>query len=97
MQGRLDEALAEGKRAAELDPLSPQILVDAIYALAWQSKYPAAMDQANRSLQLDPSFFWGHFARGWIDIAAAKINSAVPELQKADAIGSPSFVAGWLG
>jgi TolB-like protein/class 3 adenylate cyclase/lipoprotein NlpI len=97
MQGRLDEALAEGKRAAELDPLSPQILVDAIYALAWQGKYPAAMDQANRSLQLDPSFFWGHFARGWIDIAAAEINSAVPELQKADSIGSPSWVAGWLG
>ena len=29
LQGRLDEAVAEGKRAAELDPLSPQIPVDA--------------------------------------------------------------------
>ena len=57
LQGRLDEAVAEGKRAAELDPLSPDILDDAIYALAWQGKYQAAMDLANRALDLDPVFF----------------------------------------
>src|SRR4029079_14876954 len=28
-QGRFDEAIAEGKRAIELDPLSPQVLIDA--------------------------------------------------------------------
>ena len=89
--------MAEGKRAAELDPLSPQVLLDTTYALAWQGKYQAAMDLANRALDLDPAFFYPYFQQGWIDITAGKINAAVPELQKADAIGSPSYVAGWLG
>ena len=47
-QGRLDEAVAEGKRAAELDPLSPQIPVDAAFALAWKGDYPGALEQASR-------------------------------------------------
>jgi TolB-like protein/Tfp pilus assembly protein PilF len=97
LQGRLDEGLAEGMRAAELDPLSPQIPVNMLYALVWQGKYQAAMDQANRSLELDPTFFAPQAAKGWINIAAGKINAALPELQKADAIGSPSWVAAWLG
>jgi adenylate cyclase len=96
-QGRLDEAVAEGKRAAELDPLSPEILVDAIFALAWQGKYQAAMDLLNRALDLDQTLFYSHFGHGWIDIEAGKIKAPVPELQKADAIGSPPWVAGWLG
>jgi tetratricopeptide (TPR) repeat protein len=97
LQGRLDEAVAEGKRAAELDPLSPQILVDSTYALAWQGKYQAAMDLANRALDLDPAFFFPYLQQGWINIAAGNVDAAVPELQKADAIGSPPWVAGWLG
>ena len=96
-QGRLDEALAEGERAAELDPLSPQIPIDTIFAFAWQGKYPVAMEQANRALDLDQTFFFSHFAYGWIDIEAVKISDAIPELQKANAMESPSFVAAWLG
>jgi TolB-like protein len=96
-QGRLDESVAEGKRAVELDPLSPQISIDATFAIAWQGKYQAAMGQANRALDLDPAFFFPPFANGWIEIAAGKINAAIPELQKADSIESPSWVAGWLG
>ena len=97
LQGRLDEAVAEGKRAAELDPLSPLILVDAIYALAWQGKYEPAKDLSRKALDLDPTNPYAQWGIGWIDITAGKINAAVPELQKADAIGSPSYVAGWLG
>ena len=95
-QGRLDEAVAEGKRAAELDPLSPEILVDTVFEFAWQGNYRAAMEQANRALDLDQTSFFPHFVFGWIDIQAGKIDAAVPELQKADAIGSPPWVAGWL-
>jgi TolB-like protein/Tfp pilus assembly protein PilF len=97
LQGRLDEASAEGKLAAELDPLSPEILLDTIFALAWQGNYAAAMEQANRAVDLDPAFFLPRFAQGWINIAAGKIGDAIPELQKANVMESPSFVAGWLG
>jgi len=97
LQGRLDDAVAEGKRATELDPLSPQILVDAVCALALQGNYRAAMEQANRALELDQTFFFSHWALGWIDIEAGKNNDAISELQKADMEESPSWVAGWLG
>ena len=96
-QGRLDEAVAEGKRAAELDPLSPQMLLDAIYALAWQGKYEPAKDLSRKALDLDPTNPYAQWGIGWTDIEAGKIDAAVLELQKADAIGSPSWVAGLLG
>ena len=95
LQGRLDEALAEGKLAAELDPLSPEILLDAVFALAWQGDYEAAMEQANRAVDLDPAFSLPRFAQGWINIAAGKIGDAIPELQKANLMESP-LVRCWL-
>jgi TolB-like protein len=97
LQGRLDEAVAEGKRAAELDPLSPEILTDAVCALAWQGNYQAAMELASRALELDQTFFFSHWGFGWIDLEAGKISDAIPELQKADTMEAPSYVAGWLG
>ena len=75
--------MAEGKRATELDPLSPQVLLDTTWALAWQGKYQAAIEQANRARDIDPAFFGPPFQIGWIDIQAGKFSDAIPELQKA--------------
>ncbi len=96
-EGRLDEAVAEGKRAAELDPLSPQIPLDALIAVAWQGKYEAAKDLSRRAANLDPTFFFPPLMDGWIDIQAGKVNDAIPHIQKAKALESPPFVAAWLG
>ena len=95
-QGRLDESIAEGKRAAELDPLSPQIPLDAIFAYAWQGNYQAAKDQARRSADLDPTFFFPPWANAWIDIQAGKVGDAIPEFRKSKAMDSPAFVTAWL-
>src|SRR5206468_891884 len=51
-QGRLDEAITEGKRAAELDPLSPQILLDNSVALMFQGSYEAAKELARKASAL---------------------------------------------
>ena len=96
-EGRLDESVAEGKRAAELDPLSPQIPIDGLMAFAWQGKYQAAKELARRAANLDPTFFFPPFMDGWIDIQAGKVNDAIPHFQKAKALESPPFVAAWLG
>ena len=95
-QGRLDESIAEGRRAAELDPLSPQVPIDAIFAFAWQGKYQAAKEQTRRAADLDPTFFFPTWAYGWIDIQAGKVKDAIPQFQKAKAMGSPAFVSAWL-
>lgn len=96
-QGRLDEAAAEGKRASQLDPLSPQIPIDKIFAFIWQGKYQAAMEQTQRASELDPTYFFAPMARGWINIEAGKISDAIPELRKAEAMEAPAFVTAWLG
>jgi adenylate cyclase len=97
LQGRLDEGVAEGKRAIELDPLSPEITIDVATALAWQGKYEAAKQQARKAGDLDPTFFLPFYMTGWIDIQAGKISDAIPELQKANVMDSPTWVAALLG
>ncbi len=96
-QGRFEESEAEGKRAAELDPLDPQIPIDNLMALAWQGKYQAAKEAARRSADLDPTFFFAPWGNGWIDIQAGKVGNAIAEFQKAQAMESPPFVTAWLG
>jgi adenylate cyclase len=95
--GRLDEAMAEGARAAELDPLSPQIQLDTVFALAFQGKYQAAVEQADRALELDQTYFYTHMQKGWINLEAGKSSAAVPELQKANLTEAPTYAAAYLG
>ena len=95
-QGRLDEAIAEGKRAAELDPLSPQIPIDNSHGLIFQGSYEAAKEQARRAAELDPTFFFPQMIDGWADINAGKFADAIPSLKKAKAMEAPAFVTAWL-
>ena len=95
-QGRFEEAIAEGKRAAELDPLSPQILLDASIPMAWSGNFRAAKELVAKAAALDPTYFFVPFQRGWIDIQNRKVSDAIPELQKAKALESPAFVSAWL-
>jgi TolB-like protein/Flp pilus assembly protein TadD len=96
LQGRLDESIAQSRRAAELDPLSPQVPIDAIFAYAWKGNYEGAQEQVRRAAELDPTFFFPVFAYGWIDIQAGKVEEAIPHFEKAKAMESPAFVSAWL-
>jgi adenylate cyclase len=97
MQGRLQESLAEGKRAVELDPLSPSILLDHILAVAWDGKYQVAMDLADKAAELDPTFFFTPFMKGWIHLETGSANAAIPELRQANTSNSPPWTEAWLG
>ena len=55
--GRFEEAIAETKRAVELDPLSPIINTDRSYPLYYARRYDEAMAQARKTIELDPGFF----------------------------------------
>jgi eukaryotic-like serine/threonine-protein kinase len=96
LQGRFGEAIVEGKRAAELDPLSPQIPLDSSLAFAFQGNYQAARDLVKRAAELDPTLFFVPFEAGCIDIQEGKLHDAIAELHKAKAMDSPAFVSAWL-
>jgi eukaryotic-like serine/threonine-protein kinase len=95
-QGRFGEAIAEGKRAAELDPLSPQIPLDATMAFGFNGDYEAGRKLTRRAADLDPTYFFAPFEEGWVEIQAGRVQDAIAKLRKAKALESPRFVSAWL-
>ncbi len=95
-QGRYEEAIAEGKRAIELDPLSPQVLVDAVVAFMFQRNAAPAKELARKAAELDPTYFFPVMVDGWTDLELGKFREAIPALKKAKAMESPPFVTAYL-
>ena len=62
-QGRLEEAIAEGRRAAELDPLSPQILLDATLAFAWKGELRGGAPAREEGIGPRPDLLHGSLDR----------------------------------
>jgi serine/threonine protein kinase len=59
--GRYDEAIAEAKRAQELDPLSVAINGSVGAAYYFARKYDQAIEQFKKTLQMDPDFGLVHW------------------------------------
>ncbi len=95
--GRYDESIAQSQRAAELDPLSPQVFIDAIFAPALQGNYADSRQQVARAEYLDPTYFFVPWGLGWIDLQQGKVAEAVPYFETAKSMEAPNFVLGWLG
>jgi serine/threonine protein kinase/tetratricopeptide (TPR) repeat protein len=95
-QGRFDEAIAEGRRAIELDPLSPQVLLDAAVPFMFQRNSAAAKKLTRRAAELDPAFFFPVMIDGWTDLEVGKFRDAIPALKRAKAMESPPFVTAYL-
>ena len=58
--GRYDEAIAEAKRAQELDPLSVAINGSVADAYFYARKYDLEIEQSKNTLKMDPSFIAEH-------------------------------------
>jgi tetratricopeptide (TPR) repeat protein len=94
--GGFDEAIAEGKRATELDPLSPQVLIDAAMPFLFQRNPAPAKELARKAAELDPMYFFPVMLEGWTDLEVGKFREAIPALKKAKAMESPPFVTAFL-
>ena len=71
--GRNEEALAEMRRAFDLDPLSPRGGFGSARLFFFMRQYDAALDRYRKTLELDPS--WA-FAHEWLGYAYEKKNMA---------------------
>jgi serine/threonine-protein kinase len=95
--GRYDESIAESKRAAELDPLSPQVLVDATMAYLFRKDYSGASALARKAGELDPTYYFPVMNEGWIAMEAGDFKTGIALMSKATTMGAPPFVYAYLG
>jgi adenylate cyclase len=92
--GRFDEAVAETKRAVELDPLSPIINTDRAFSLYYARRYDEAMAQAKKTIELDPGFFYSRQILGMVLQAKGDLPGAIAEFEKARQLsGDPLHLA----
>ncbi len=81
--GKLEEAVAEIKRAQELDPVSPTISVVVGEVLYFARQYDQAVEQFRKTLAMDPNFWPADMGLGLSYLRKGKYAEAVAELQKA--------------
>jgi TolB-like protein/Tfp pilus assembly protein PilF len=81
--GRLGEALAESKRALELDVLSPIMNVHLGWHYLYARQYDRALDQLTKTLELDPNYGLAHWYRGLAYQQKGMYTEALRELAKA--------------
>jgi tetratricopeptide (TPR) repeat protein len=96
--GRLDESLAEMKRARELDPLSLIINVSLASVLSDRKEFDLAIDQCRKTIELDPSFGQGQWMLGICLRQKGMLKEAIFQLEEANRLfGNSPYALGDLG
>ena len=81
--GRFEESIAEGKRAQELDPVSPSISRTLGFDYYFARRYDQAVEEYQRALELDPNFFFAHWLLGLAYARQSMFEQAIAESRKA--------------
>ena len=96
--GRGDEALAEIKRAQELDPLSLPVSVVAGWILYLGRHSDQAIDQYQKTLEMDSNFAIAHVYLGRAYAQKENLGQAIIECQAATKLSeNHPFYLAWLG
>jgi TolB-like protein/Tfp pilus assembly protein PilF len=94
--GRFDDAIAEGKRAVALDPLSLVINADLGMNYYFARRYDEAAAQLRKTLEMDLGYYYAHVDLGQVFAAQRNIDGAIGEYEKARALNDDPFVLGLL-
>jgi len=81
--GRVEEGIAESKRAAELDPLSVEVSETAGQNFYYGRHYDLAIEQLRKTLDLDPNYWLARMLLGLAYEAKGDLSRAVAECEKA--------------
>jgi tetratricopeptide (TPR) repeat protein len=94
--GHVDEALVENERARELDPLTLVINTQMEWDFYMARQYDRALEQCQRTLELNPDFFMTHYNAGQAYVQKRMYTEAISEFQKGESAsgGSPIMLMG---
>ena len=88
--GRDSEAIAEMKKAEDLDPLSLIIGADLAEDLLIAHRYEEAIQQIRKIMDIDPNFALAHYQLSQVFVRRHEYNEAIAELQKAVSLSGGS-------
>jgi TolB-like protein/DNA-binding winged helix-turn-helix (wHTH) protein/Flp pilus assembly protein TadD len=93
--GRYDEAIAEMRKAENLDPLSLIINADLAELLVLAHSYGESIQQSRKTIEMDPNFALAHNQLAQAYLQKHMYDEAVAELQKAVQLSgsSPTCIA----
>src|SRR5437762_10459656 len=94
--GEFERAIAEGKRAVELDPLSLVVNTDLAVGYTMARRYPEAIEQFNNILAMDPQFYYARWAFGLALQFDGQLPEAIAQYKKAAELTDDPFVLAWL-
>ncbi len=95
--GRFDEALAEARRAQELDPLSVIINADIGDVLLSARRYDEAIAQFRKAMEMEPGFYYVHWGLGRALEGKGALPEAIAEYKKATELDPDPVVLSSLG
>jgi serine/threonine protein kinase/Tfp pilus assembly protein PilF len=81
--GQPQKGIGEGRKAQALDPLAPEPLHILCQDLYWTRRYPEAVEQCRKALDLDPKYFLAHVQLALTHIAQGKSREAITAAQNA--------------
>lgn len=91
--GQFDEAIAEGKRSVELDPLSIVINADLGETFFYARRFDESVAQLRKTLEIDPTSFYAHYNLGIALQAKGDLSGAITEYEKAKQLNDSPTVA----
>src|SRR5262249_41243042 len=95
--GQFDRALAEAKRAVELDPISPIGRTDVATVYQVGRRYDEAIAELRNVLETDPDFYWAHRQLGLALELKGAPGDAIVEYQRAAELNDDPRVLAFIG
>jgi serine/threonine protein kinase/Tfp pilus assembly protein PilF len=81
-QGRHDEALAEIKRAQQLDPLSVPVTRAVGWVLYFARRYDQSIEELQKALAMDAEFLGARLVLWWVFVAKGTPDVAIADIRK---------------
>jgi TolB-like protein/tetratricopeptide (TPR) repeat protein len=91
--GRFEEAISEGRRAVELDPLSIVINADLGATFYYAHRFDESARQLRKTLEIDPTSFYAHYNLGIALQGKGDLSGAIAEYEKAKQLGDNTYVS----